>query len=122
MNSAFCQLKTDFFFLVYIKLHVWHHELFFSRYQQKAKNSKIIHTYRKLQKLFETWSNAYRSNSSQMSTFNFKHFLEMLEIMFQHFRKILEIHGIKIARNETSTFDLRWAIVDLKWKCSPIEM
>ena len=30
---------------------------------------------------------------------NFQHLLEMLEIMLQHFRKKLEIHCIKNARN-----------------------
>ena len=39
---------------------------------------------------------------------NFQHFLEMLEIMLQHFQKMLEILCIKNARNEKSTFDLRW--------------
>ena len=40
---------------------------------------------------------------------NFKHFLEKLEIMLQYFRKMLEIHCIKNARNFQSTFDSRWA-------------
>ena len=38
---------------------------------------------------------------------NFQHFLEMLEIMLQHFRKVLEIHCIKNARNKVNL--LRWA-------------
>ena len=46
---------------------------------------------------------------------NFWHFLEMLEIMLQHFWKMLEIHCIKNARNQKSTFDLRWAYV-VKYK------
>ena len=40
---------------------------------------------------------------------NFWQFLKMLEIMLQHFWKMLEIHCIKNARNFKSTFDLRWA-------------
>ena len=37
-------------------------------------------------------------SSSIFDAMNFQHFLEMPEIMFQHFRKMLEIHCIKNAR------------------------
>ena len=37
--------------------------------------------------------------SSIFDAMNFQHFLEMLEIMLQHFRKKLELHCIKNARN-----------------------
>ena len=47
--------------------------------------------------------------SSIFDAMNFQHFLEMLEIMLQHFRKMLEIHCIKDARNQKSTFDLSLA-------------
>ena len=36
-------------------------------------------------------------SSSIFDAMNFQHFLEKLEIMFQHFRKMLEIHCIKNA-------------------------
>ena len=41
--------------------------------------------------------------SSIFDAVNFKHFLEMLEIMMQHFRKMLEIHCIKNARSKNLT-------------------
>ena len=37
--------------------------------------------------------------SSIFDAKNFQHILEMLRIMLQHFRKMLEIHCIKNARN-----------------------
>ena len=37
--------------------------------------------------------------SSIFDAMNFQHFLETLEIMFQHFGKVLEIHCIKNAIN-----------------------
>ena len=37
-------------------------------------------------------------SSSIFDAMNFQHFSEKLEIMFQHFRKMLEIHCIKNAR------------------------
>ena len=33
---------------------------------------------------------------SIVDALNFQHLLEMLEIMFQHFQKMLEIHSIKM--------------------------
>ena len=41
---------------------------------------------------------------------NFRHFLEMLKLDLWHFWKMSEIHCIKNARNQKSTFDLRWTL------------
>ena len=46
--------------------------------------------------------------SSFFYVMNFRHFLEMLELNLWHFWKMSEIHYIKNARNQKSTFDLRW--------------
>ena len=51
---------------------------------------------------------------------NFRLFLEMLEFNSWHFWKMSEIHCIKNARNQKSTFDLRWALDINKWNFSKI--
>ena len=48
------------------------------------------------------------ANSSIFDAMNFQHFLEMLEIMLQHLRKVL-VYCIENATNQKSTFYLRWA-------------